>query len=312
MKKVINSMPLMDLNINRLKPFRLTCLSILMLLSSLSQSQAQNPDSTIQVNKKRLSGLVIGSSVAYTGSIIGLNQVWYSNFDKQSFHFFNDASEWKQTDKVGHFYSAFQISSVGSQALQWSGVAKNKSDKMGALTSFVIMSSIEALDGFSAGYGASASDLVANAAGSAFFLGQNLIWNEVRIYPKFSFHQTAYASARPDVLGAGLIQEIVKDYNGQTYWLSVDMDKFARFPKWINIAVGYGAEEMIYASDLQNQSSGYNPQRQFYLSLDFDLTSIKSKSKLLNGLLFFANMIKLPSPALAFSKKSTKAYALYF
>jgi uncharacterized protein YfiM (DUF2279 family) len=273
---------------------------------------AQTSDSVNanRINKKRLKAVIIGSSSAYLGSMIGLSQVWYSNYDKQSFHFFNDASEWKQVDKAGHFYSAFQLSAIASGTLQWSNLPKKKSAKIGAIASFVMMSGIEVLDGFSAGYGA--SDLVANAAGSAFYLGQNLIWNEVRIYPKFSFHRTNFSAIRPDVLGSGLTREIIKDYNGQTYWLSIDTDKFIIFPKWINLAVGYGAEEMISANDAQNLASGYDPNRQFYVSLDFDLTAVRAKSKFVRGLIFFANMIKLPGPAIAFSRKGTKVYALYF
>lgn len=274
-------------------------------------TQAQSLDSIEPINKKRLNGLIIGSSIAYTGAMIGLSQVWYSNYDKESFHFFNDASEWKQVDKAGHFYSAFQLSYTASKALQWSNVPQKKSEKIGSLAGFLVMSSIEVLDGFSAGYGASVSDLAANSVGSAFYLGQSLIWKEIRIYPKFSFHQTEYASLRPDVLGAG-ISEILKDYNGQTYWLSTDVDKFVRFPKWINLAVGYGAEEMIYANDLQNIEAGYDPHRQFYISIDFDLTAIQTQSKVVKGLLFFANMIKLPSPTIGFSKHGTKAYAFYY
>ena len=160
----------------------LTCFLILVLSEFFTLACcAQTSDSSNQINKKRLSVLIIGSSTAYVGSMISLNQLWYSNYPKQSFHFFNDAPEWKQVDKVGHFYSAFQLSNITSHALQWSNVPQKKSNKIGALTSFVIMSSIEVLDGFSSGYGASGSDMVANAAGSVFYLGQNLIWKEVRI-----------------------------------------------------------------------------------------------------------------------------------
>ncbi len=274
-------------------------------------AQGQSLDTVPPINKKSLNGIIIGSGLAYTGAMIGLSQAWYSNYDKQSFHFFDDSDEWKQVDKVGHFYSTFQLSYIASKALQWSNVPQKKSDKIGALAGFMVMSSIEILDGFSAGYGASVSDLAANAVGSAFYIGQSLIWKEVRIYPKFSFHQTEYAAMRPDVLGDGL-SELLKDYNGQTYWLSVDMDKFVRFPKWINLAVGYGAEEMIYANDSQNQAVGYDPYRQFYVSIDFDLTCIHTRSKVVKGLIFFANMIKLPGPTISFSKKGTQAYAFYF
>ena len=293
---------------------RFTTFLLTLLFSGIlfQSAKGQRTDSLNQINKKRVNGLIIGSSTAYVGSMIGLSQIWYSNYDKQSFHFFNDAHEWKQVDKVGHFYSAFQLSSIGSKALQWSSVPKNKSDNFGALAGLAVMSSIEVLDGYSAGYGASASDLLANVTGSAFFVGQNLIWNEVRIYPKFSFHRTNFAPIRPSVLGSTFTEEILKDYNGQTYWLSVDIDKFGQFPKWINLAVGYGAEEMIFANDTQNMTAGYNPHRQFYLSLDFDLTAIRTKSKFLKGVIYFANMIKLPSPSLSFSKKGAKGYALYF
>lgn len=270
---------------------------------------AQTNDTIIsKVNRKRLNTVIIGSSAAYTVSMIGLSSIWYSQYDKQSFHFFNDASEWNQVDKVGHFYSAFQLSAVGSSLLQWSNVPKSKSDKFGALTSFFVMSSIEVLDGFSAGYGASGSDILANALGASFYVGQNLIWNETRIYPKFSFHRTDYAPLRPNTLGSTFPEELIKDYNGQTYWLSVDMDKFIRFPKWLNLSVGYGANGMVYANESQNQAAGYTSYRQYYLSLDFDLTAYRSKSKILNTLIFFANMIKLPAPGIEFSNGKVKGH----
>jgi hypothetical protein len=48
------------------------------------------------------------------------------------------------------------------------------------------------------------------------------------------------------------------------------------------------------------------------LSIDFDLTALKSKSKVINTLLFVANMIKIPAPALEFSKEGVKFKPLYF
>jgi len=275
----------------------------------IQHSFAQPKDS---VNHKRLNTVIISGTLLYTGAMIGLNSIWYSQYDKQSFQFFNDWPEWKQMDKLGHFYSSFQLSSIGSHALQWSGVPKKKSDIAGTITSFAIMSSIEILDGFSAGYGASASDIAANTVGAGLYLGQNLLWQEVRIYPKYSFHRTGLAPQRPETLGDGLFEEMIKDYNGQTIWLSFDIDKFVRFPKWLNLAVGYGAESMLYARDEQNIEQGFYPFRQFYLSLDFDLTAIKSRSKAVNTLIYFANMIKLPAPTIEFSQGKPKAYLFYY
>lgn len=274
-----------------------------------ANQRVTNPDT---LNRKRLNRLIIVSASSYTATMIGLSEIWYSNFDHQPFSFFDDSKEWLQVDKAGHFYSTFQLSRLASHSLQWTGMAKNKSQKIGALTSFAMMSTIEVFDGYSSGYGASASDLVANAFGASLYLGQHMLWDEIRIHPKFSFHTTYLSNQRPNVLGSNLSEKIFKDYNGQTYWLSVDMDKFVSFPKWLNLAIGYGAQDMIYASESANLSNGYNPYRQMYLSFDLDLSNIKTRSKVLKSLLYFANMIKLPSPTLEFSNGSFKTFAFYF
>ncbi len=297
-----------------LHPVKRKWISLLPFLFALSiaVSFGQSPDSTLSpVYRKRLKTVVIGTGLAYTASMIGLSRVWYSQYPHQPFQFFNDSREWKQVDKVGHFYSSFHLSSIGSQTLQWCSLPQRKSDRIGALTGFVVVSSIEIFDGFSAGYGASATDILANACGTGFYIGQRLGWNEIRIYPKFSFHQTSLAPRSPDTLGSGLSQ-VLKDYNGQTYWLSADIDKFIRFPKWLNLSAGYGAGNMIHAHDSQNRAAGYVPYRQYYLGLDFDLTAFKSKSKALNTLIYFLNLIRLPAPALEFSQGKVKGHFLYF
>jgi hypothetical protein len=81
----------------------------------------------------------------------------------------------------------------------------------------------------------------------------------------------------------------------------------------LNFAIGYGAEGMVYARDYQNIEAGHaKPFRQYYLAIDFDLTAIKSRSKVINTLLFVANMIKIPAPTLGFSQKGVKFHPLYF
>lgn len=49
--------------------------------------------------------------------------------------------------------------------------------------------------------------------------------------------------------------------------------------------------------------SGYNSYRQYDLALDLNLSHIKSKSRLLNSLLFLGDMIHLPAPALEYNKQ---------
>jgi hypothetical protein len=276
-------------------------------------SQANSADSTV-VNRKKLAIASTAVGVAYATSMVVLANAWYDDSPKESFHFFDDAPEWKQMDKAGHFFSAFHITDNASTILRSCNVPRKKSDIIGAVTSMVILSSIEVFDGYSAAYGASMTDVAANAAGSLFYLGQSWGWKEMRIYPKFSFHSTAIARERPEVLGRGA-SEIIKNYNGQTMWLSVSVAKFmpqSKWPRWLNVAGGYGAEEMFFARDLQNKMAGRNPYRQYYLSLDVDLTAIPVRSKFLKSVLKVVNIIKVPAPTVEFSRDGIRVHALYF
>jgi hypothetical protein len=214
---------------------------------------------------------------------------------------------------MGHFYSAFHLSDGSSRLMKSIGIGDRKSNLIGAISAFGILLPIEIFDGHSKAYGASVGDLAFNTAGAAFFLGQHALWSEIRIQPKYSFHTTRYAAMRPGVLGDGMAEELLKDYNGQTYWLSVDVDKFTRFPKWLNLAAGYGAQRMVYARDHQNAGHGLPaPYRQFYLSLDWDLTAIPTRSKFVRTLLYFVNLIKLPAPTLEFGSKGVRVHPFYF
>jgi hypothetical protein len=114
------------------------------------------------------------------------------------------------------------------------------------------------------------------------------------------------------LLGNSNTEQLLKDYNGQTYWLSVNPASFIkkqnRFPKWLNIAFGYGANGMIGASqnatvfDKNGNSIVFKRYRQGYLSLDVDFTKVKTKSRVLNSILSFVNCVKIPFPNLELSQ----------
>lgn len=285
-------------------PFILSCLFV------TGSACAQHADSAA-INKKRLRTLAITSGAGYTVAIAGLHQLWYKDFARRDFHFFNDLPEWKQVDKAGHFFSAYYLGYGTSRALRWCQVPQRRSDLIAAATGMLALLPIEIFDGYSEAYGASAGDLVTNAAGAAFFLAQQRLWNEQRIIPRFSFHYTGYPAHRAEVLGETNVSQVLKDYNGQTYWLSADMDKFTVFPAWLNVAIGYGAHEMVFARDSENQASGFNSYRQFYLGLDPDLSAIRTRSKVLKTLIFIAGIIKIPAPAVEFSRGKVTFHAFY-
>lgn len=268
-------------------------------------------------DRKKLNTFLIVSGATYGAALVALNEIWYKNSPRESFHFFNDNQQWKQMDKAGHLYSTFQISRLGVHAFGKLGMSEKKRYLWGSLLGVVALTPIEILDGFSSEYGASWGDVVANVSGAGLVYGQYALWDELRIQVKYSFMPTSYATRRPEVLGRGLHEEFIKDYNGMTYWLSFDLDRFLKpesgFPKWLNIALGYGGEDMLFAHDASNRESGYSPYRQYYLAVDFDLSYISSRSKLVNTLLYLANMIHLPGPALEFNHtKGVVFHPIYF
>lgn len=300
------------------KTFAFTCLLALLNSFSAQGQVAPTPDSTkTELNTTRL--LVLGSTftVGYASLLVTLNKAWYQNMERTDFHFFNDNHEWKQMDKAGHFWGAFHESRAGIDMLRWAGVPDKKAILYGGLLGIVLQTPIEIFDGYQADYGASAGDLIANTVGSAAIVAQELAWQQVRIMPKYSFHTTRYADIRPNVLGSSLGEQALKDYNGQTYWLSVNVGDFlkeeSRYPKWLSIAVGYGAEEIVYNHEPTNRAYGFQAHRQFYLSPDLNLLHFKGKSKVWNTALYVLSIIKIPAPTLEYNTKDGfRMHALYF
>ncbi|WP_228515165.1 DUF2279 domain-containing protein [Flavobacterium sp. MR2016-29] len=271
------------------------------------------------LNKKRQNTVIVTEAALASVTLIGLNQLWYADYPQSNFHFINDNNEWLQMDKVGHMYSAYHLGRFGAEMLNWSGASQKNQLVYGAGLGFAFLTAVEVLDGYSSGWGASSGDLIANATGTALYVSQELLWKEQRITPKFSFHTTKYANLRPEVLGSSLNEQLLKDYNGQTYWLSVNLYSFAKeskIPKWLNIAFGYGADGML-TGNLQNDNpvSVQNPERfrQIYLSFDVNLTKIETKSHFLKTIFSVFNTLKIPAPTLEYSaNKGLKAHAFYF
>ncbi len=299
-------------NILALRIFFLSIHISCLIPSSLLFAQK---DSLI-VNSKRLYPVIGATAVGYTATIIALSKVWYNQNSRANFHLFNDVTEWKQMDKAGHFFTTFHESMFFFETYHWCGVNHRSSLWWGAATGFAIQSSIEIFDGYAANYGASISDIVANGIGSLGFACQQTTWQQVRIIPKYSFHTSPFAAKRPNVLGSTLAEQIIKDYNGQTYWLSFNVNSFFKnrnkIPSWIAISIGYGAENMIYAEDNINIQLGMKPYRKYLIALDVDLSRIKTKSKSLNYILKRLNMIHLPGPAIEFNKNGTSFHGWYF
>lgn len=288
----------------------------ILILFLICTNQLCASDSLSTVFKKRKIGLGISSAVISAGSLLYLNQVWYKPYKSSVFHTFNDNSEWLQMDKYGHTITTYQTGRIIMETMNWSGFSKN-GQLLGGLSGLFYMSIVEVMDGYSSGWGFSWGDMAANAVGSGVAIGQKAIWNEQRLQLKVSFRPSSYAMYRPDQLGDSFVTQMLKDYNGQTYWLSINPSSFFkkenRFPKCLNVCVGYGANGMIGAKynniviqDDKGNTITFNRYRQYYLSLDLDLTRIRTRSKILKALFSGLNIVKIPFPNMELSEGKLK------
>lgn len=284
---------------------------------------------TPQQVKSRVRFTAITNIAGYSGIMAGLNAAWYSKYDRSNFHTFNDNKEWLQVDKAGHMYTAYILSSTSMELWRWTGINRNKRIWYGGMGGVAYQTVIEVLDGFSSEWGWSWGDFGANILGGGTMVAQELAWDEQRIKLKFSLHKNNYHDTQlnnraDEIFGKTFGERLIKDYNAQTYWASVNLKSFlpkSNLPPWLCVAVGYGADNMFGA----RENLGKDPNgtinfdrmdirryRQWYLSPDIDFTRIKTNRKGLRVLFVLLTVLKFPAPSLEFSNGKFSVNAIHY
>ncbi|PPK88575.1 putative lipoprotein DUF2279 [Neolewinella xylanilytica] len=278
-------------------------------------------------------------TAAGTGAIVygafsyGLYDIWYKDYAGASFHTFNDWPEWNQMDKGGHVYSAYMYSRHVFAGLRWAGLKRPAARYTTLGVANLLQGTIEVFDGFSDEWGFSWSDMGANVAGSLVFTLQDIAWKEQRILIKVSNDLRPH----PDIpipsgngeytSNLGYISQVrfgdypferyIKDYNALTYWLSVNPASFlpnSGLPGWLNLAVGYGSENVYGAYYNSWSDNGHrfayreDRYRQYYLSPDIYFSRIPTRKRWVRLVLGILDSFKLPAPALEYSKGKFSAH----
>ena len=267
--------------------------------------------------------------VSYLSFSYGLYNSWYKGFDKTNFHLFNDWGEWKNMDKAGHVFSGYFQSHLTYQGAKWTGLDEHKCVNIGVITGMLFQTTIEVMDGFNEEWGFSIPDISANILGLSVFYSQQKIWKEQRITLKesswpaeynngiiYSTNQLATTSEKEraeKLFGTSWGEKVLKDYNVQTYWASVNMKSFlgeeSSWPGWLNLAVGYGAGNLYGGFENKWQDANGNEfdlsnkkrYHQYYLALDYDLRKIKPKNHFLSTVLNVLDLYKFPAPAIEYN-----------
>jgi len=294
----------------------LLSISLLLLVQT---TQAQGPPISLAsaapsdatgIREGRLIGVIAGTAAFYTITLLVLRKQWYKK--RVPFHSFNDNGEWLQMDKIGHATTAYCMSRGGYELMRWSGVNERASILTGGLLALLFQTTLEIYDGHAEGWGFSKGDMIANVAGTALFMGQQYGAGQQIVNLKYGFRKTIYPPYRPNLLGRTTGQQMLKDYNGQQYWLSVNLASVLpvgpSFPRWLNLDVGYSGSGMIGGHenprvfDADGAEIKFDRHRQFFLSPDADLSRVSAFSPSLQRFIGTVQFFKIPAPSLEFSR----------
>lgn len=292
-----------------------------LLYCAIGQAQPYRPAYPDTLHRARLTRAIVAQSAFYAAGISYLSFIWYKDKERVPFHFYNDTDGYLQIDKFGHAYGAYLGSYVSYHWLRRAGVSRKKALLFGGPAGLLMQTPIEIFDGMYEGWGFSWPDMVANAAGSAIVVGNELLFREQLIRFKFSFWRSSYSRQSNGYLGDSFTESIFLDYNGHTYWLSVPLQRlvlYDKLPSWLSLAVGYSANGMFGEFNNRQSYRGVRlPEtiryRQYLLSLDVAWSRIPTDSPFLRGLFRTLEFVKVPFPAFEInSLGKVKFHSLYF
>jgi hypothetical protein len=286
---------------------------VFLCMSTLLPAQ----DSLRNVQKKK-TRLIASSALLSSGSLIALQQAWYKQYNTGRFHFFDDGRDWLQMDKAGHVFTTYQCGRLMIAAMKDCGYSDRRSLAWGSASGVLYMTAIECMDGFSRGWGFSWWDEAANVTGAAIAGVQELLWKRQKIYMKFSYFPTEYAVYNKPLLGRNDATRVLKDYNGQTYWISYSPAHVVKgFPRWLCLSAGYGVSGLLGGTTNpviyeDGRQVVFSRARRYFFSLDIDLTEIPVKRLWMRRLFSALNMLKIPAPAVEFRSGSFYVHPLYY
>jgi hypothetical protein len=285
--------------------------------------------------------LIAGASIGYTGVVYALDKAWYAQQSRGRFRFYNDWLEWQQMDKFGHSMTAYYENAISYKLFRWTGMNKKNALISGAISASVLQTTIEVMDGFVTTYGFSWWDMAFNSLGVGIFTIQEALLDKQPLKLKFSASLQNYSNEplsainseqkttllqRAEMLyGNTFFERLLKDYNGQTYWLSIFPAQFnkntdSHWPAFLGFSIGYTSANMFGGySNTWSDNTGNSFEapveryRQILLSMDIDLTAIPVRSHFIKSLFSALNFIKIPFPAFGYTTQGRwVGYGLYF
>jgi len=209
------------------------------------------------------------------------------------FHISNDPPYSMHIDKFSHLY----VSAAGSDgmraAYRWAGLSDETSSWLGAGLSLAAGLAIELEDarhGNDPQYGFSPGDLAGDVIGVSlpvlryYYSEMRRLNVKMGMWPSDAYRNHAYKS-------------IADDYESQYYWLSWDVHDAMPLPAWLNLAVGFGCEN-LYRQAYSIPNPAGPPRTDIYIAPDINLKGIPIEGSLWRTVSSVLSYIRIPLPAL--------------
>jgi VanZ family protein len=236
-----------------------------------------------------------GVGALYLGSGIGVHlyqaNAWWKD-NRSRFHFQNDMEYAIFMDKIGHFYGTVLLAHAFSAGLEAGNIPLDQAALWGGVMAFAFQMYVEIEDGFGPDWGFSISDAIADLAGAGFAISQYYF----PFMKNFQFKFSYYPSKKyREGLHRG---NIIDDYEGQKYWLSVRVKNILPqpiseyWPSFLNLAVG------VQGRDLTADGGGY---REYYFALDLDAEELPLYGKGWQFVKNTLNFFRIPFPGIRIS-----------
>jgi hypothetical protein len=268
------------------------------------------PDPTCPLTSSQLTAVRTGVGSAFVGVNAYLyhyfKQAWWSG--ERAPHFFFHADwdqEFRDQDKFGHMLGGYHLARFGYAGLRAACVGQKKAIIWSAAYAAAFQLQIEIFDGQFKKYGFSYADMIANTAGQALAVMQELHPSLKAIKPTFSYHKTlALRNTEKGLIGGELRPSL--DYSGQTYWFSADMDKLLPdaakpfWPSFIRFSAGHSITDWV---DPQT-GAAQRAKRKIVLSLDFDPEKLPGQAPWWRSVKHTLSYYRFPAPALELTPKT--------
>jgi hypothetical protein len=225
------------------------------------------------------------------------NDFW-KNSQKVPFHFSNDPPYAMHNDKLGHAYYAATTADIVKLCYVEAGMNRKTAAWIGFTSSLLAQTLVEIGDGFHGNtpyYGFSPGDEAADILGSSFSLAKEYI-------PAFSRFDYKIGFWPSDAYKEGAYHTIIDDDESQFFWMSYEIYRHLPegYPKWLNIAFGYGVENLQQVLFLPDRKSSI-PGSQLFLGLDLHLKEIPIDGKAWQIIAGLLDHVRIPFPALQIS-----------